>query len=180
MSKKQGKFLSVESIEDLSPKREKRLPVCHWRTRSLLVSFVVLRSGAVKGAVNQQQQLQCTAEAFLQFAFHPGQRTLPAGILPEHDPQRKGGQTAFLRGVGNRTGGFGHGLLAGTELPILEKGLGELQILQQGIHFSDEFHSAAEGNVRIQERIKDPSGQNPVVVAVDTDERSFEQFFTHN
>ena len=142
--------------------------------------FVVLSDSAVKGAVDQQQQLQHTAEAFLQLAFHPGQRTLPAGVLPEHDPQGEGGQTAFLRGVGNRTGGFGHGLLAGTELPILEKGLGELQILQQGIHFSDEFHGAAEGNVRIQERIKDPSGQNPVVVAVDTDERSFEQFFTHS
>ena len=131
-------------------------------------------------AKNQHQQLQHTSEALFDPSLTPGDRSLPAGILAEQDPQGEGGQTAFLRGVGNRTGGFGHGLLAGTELPILEKGLGELQILQQGIHFSDEFHGAAEGNVRIQERIKDPSGQNAVVVAVDADERGFEQFFTHS
>ena len=130
-------------------KKEKRLAVGQRRTANLSGCVIRLSDGAVKGAVDQQQQFQRAAEAFFQLSFHPGQRALPAGVLPEHDPQGEGRQTALLSGRSGRRIAFAFGLLRVGELPVFKKGLGELQILQQGVHFPEKLHGAVERNVGI-------------------------------
>ena len=47
-----------------------------------------------EGAVHQQNKLECAAEALLLSALDPDDRALPAGVLPEDDPDGEGGDFA--------------------------------------------------------------------------------------
>ncbi len=122
---------------------------------------------AGNSAVNQHQQLQGAAETLFQFAVDPGHRTLPAGVFAEQDLQQEGGQMAL--GTGRGLTGLCFALRCGLEGPVLGEGLGGLGVAEERIRLLQELHGAAESDIRVGAGIEQPTGQNAVFVAVDTD-----------
>ena len=121
----------------------------------------------LQGAVQEQGQLQGTAEAFLLAALGPEDGALPAGVLPEEDADIKGGQLPRRTLLH-----LAMGLLRlhhRAKAPHGGKSLGRQLLVQEMLHLLEKIHQADERHLSHPSSALQAALQHAVWIGVHTD-----------
>ena len=135
-----------------------------------------LSRSAIHSAVHQEKQLQHAAEALFPPPLHPDHGALPAGILPEKDPQLEGGPAAAGCSFPNRDRSGGRC----GESPLCPRSLLHIGLIQQPFYLQKELDRAMEWLPILPARMIQPPGKVSIRASIHANQGQPISIFAHD